>query len=180
MDDVATPSVVEVVPDTAPIAQDFSDTDNKLEALLVDLMRYRPQADVDLVRRGYLFARDTMSAADVYKDRKGVCRDFTHLAITLCRCMNIPARYTTGYLGDIGVPYAGQMDFSAWFEVFLGDRWYTSDARHNVRRIGRIIQAIGRDAGDVPITMCFGPSTLLRFDVVTDEVVDPAALAAAA
>jgi hypothetical protein len=104
-----------------------------------------------------------------------VCRDFTHLAITLCRCMNIPARYTTGYLGDIGVPAAGPMDFSAWFEVFLGDRWYTSDARHNTRRIGRIVMARGRDAGDVPITMCFGPSSLLRFDVVTDEVVEPKA-----
>ncbi len=90
------------------------------------------------------------------------------------------ARDTTGYLGDIGGPYAGRMDFSAWFEVFLGDRWYTSDARHNVRRIGRIVMARGRDAGDVPITMCFGPSSLLRFDVVTDEVVDPAAAVAAA
>ena len=89
---------------------------------------------------------------------EGVCRDFTHLAITLCRCMNIPARYTTGYLGDIGVPpVPGPMDFSAWFEVFLGDRWYTFDARHNRRRIGRIVMARGRDAGDVPITMCFGP-----------------------
>ena len=102
-----------------------------------------------------------------------MCRDFTHLAITLCRCMNIPARYTTGYLGDIGVPpMPGPMDFSAWFEVFLGDRWYTFDARHNRRRIGRIVMARGRDAGDVPITMCFGPNSLLRFDVVTDEVVE--------
>jgi transglutaminase-like putative cysteine protease len=128
----------------------------------------------------YKTARPTRTALDAFREKEGVCRDFTHLAITLCRCMNIPARYTTGYLGDIGVPYAGQMDFSAWFEVFLGDRWYTSDARHNVRRIGRIIQAIGRDAGDVPITMCFGPSSLLRFDVVTDEVVDPGLQAAAA
>jgi len=128
----------------------------------------------------YKTARPTRTALDAFREKEGVCRDFTHLAITLCRCMNIPARYTTGYLGDIGVPYAGQMDFSAWFEVFLGERWYTSDARHNVRRIGRIIQAIGRDAGDVPITMCFGPSTVLRFDVVTDEVVDPADLAAGA
>ena len=128
----------------------------------------------------YKTARPTRTALDAYREKEGVCRDFTHLAITLCRCMNIPARYTTGYLGDIGVPNTGPMDFSAWFEVFLGDRWYTSDARHNVRRIGRIVMARGRDAGDVPLTMCFGPSTLLRFDVVTDEVVDPATLAAAA
>jgi transglutaminase-like putative cysteine protease len=128
----------------------------------------------------YKTARPTRTALDAFREKEGVCRDFTHLAITLCRCMNIPARYTTGYLGDIGVPYAGRMDFSAWFEVFLGDRWYTSDARHNVRRIGRIVMARGRDAGDVPITMCFGPSSLLRFDVVTDEVVDPAAAVAAA
>ena len=128
----------------------------------------------------YKTARPTRTALDAYREREGVCRDFTHLAIPLCRCMNIPARYTTGYLGDIGVPAAGLMDFSAWFEVFLGDRWYTSDARHNARRIGRIVMARGRDAGDVPITMCFGPSTLLRFDVVTDEIVDPSALAAAA
>ena len=121
----------------------------------------------------YKTARPTRTALDAYREREGVCRDFTHLAITLCRCMNIPARYTTGYLGDIGVPFAGPMDFSAWFEVFLGDRWYTSDARHNRRRIGRIVMARGRDAGDVPITMCFGPSTLLRFDVVTDEVLEP-------
>ena len=105
-------------------------------------------------------------------------RDFTHLAITLCRCMNIPARYTTGYLGDIDVPPApSPMDFSAWFEAFLGDRWYTFDARHNERRIGRIVMARGRDAGDVPITMCFGPNSLLRFEVVTDEVVEDHAAA---
>jgi len=128
----------------------------------------------------YKTARPTRTALDAFREKEGVCRDFTHLAITLCRCMNIPARYTTGYLGDIGVPAAGPMDFSAWFEVFLGDRWYTSDARHNTRRIGRIVMARGRDAGDVPITMCFGPSSLLRFDVVTDEVAEPQAAAAAA
>jgi len=123
----------------------------------------------------YKTARPTRTALDGFRERQGVCRDFTHLAITLCRCMNIPARYTTGYLGDIGVPAVpGPMDFSAWFEAFLGDRWYTFDARHNQRRIGRIVMARGRDAGDVPITMCFGPNTLLRFDVVTEEVVDAA------
>ncbi len=121
----------------------------------------------------YKRARPTRTALDAFRERTGVCRDFTHLAVTLCRCMNIPARYTTGYLGDIGVaPVPGPMDFSAWFEVYLGDRWWTADARHNRRRIGRIVMARGRDAGDVPITMCFGPSTLLRFDVVSDEIVD--------
>ncbi len=136
----------------------------------------RVQAIVEFVHQhltfNYKTARPTRTALDGYRERQGVCRDFTHLAITLCRCMNIPARYTTGYLGDIGVPpVAGPMDFSAWFEAFLGDRWYTFDARHNKRRIGRIVMARGRDAGDVPITMCFGPSTLLRFDVVTEEVI---------
>ena len=125
------------------------------------------------IRFDYKTARPTRTALDAYREREGVCRDFTHLAITLCRCMNIPARYTTGYLGDIGVPDSGPMDFSAWFEVFLGDRWYSADARHNRRRIGRIVMARGRDAGDVPITMCFGPSTLLRFDVSTDEIIEP-------
>jgi len=141
----------------------------------------RVQAICDFVhahlRFDYQQARATRTAVEGFRERVGVCRDFTHLAVTLCRCMNIPARYCTGYLGDIGVPASGPMDFSAWFEVFLGDRWYTSDARHNRRRIGRIVMARGRDAGDVPITMCFGPSTLLRFDVVTDEVVEDRAAA---
>jgi len=129
----------------------------------------------------YKTARPTRTALDAFREREGVCRDFTHLAVTLCRCMNIPARYTTGYLGDIGVPPAPYpMDFSAWFEVFLGDRWTTFDARHNQRRIGRIVMARGRDAGDVPITMCFGPNSLLRFDVVTAEVAEPVRAAAAA
>ncbi len=127
----------------------------------------------------YQRARPTRTALDAFRERVGVCRDFTHLAVTLCRCMNIPARYTTGYLGDIGVPAAPYpMDFSAWFEVFLGDRWFTFDARHNERRVGRIVMARGRDAGDVPITMCFGANSLLRFDVLTEEVVEPVAAAA--
>ncbi len=127
------------------------------------------------LRFDYKTARLTRTALDGYREREGVCRDFTHLAITLCRGMNIPARYCTGYLGDIGVPpVPGPTDFSAWFEAFLGDRWYTFDARHNRRRIGRIVMARGRDAGDVPITMCFGPNTLTRFDVITDEVAETA------
>ncbi len=137
----------------------------------------RVQAIVDFVhshlRFDYQQARATRTARDGFRERVGVCRDFTHLAVTLCRCMNIPARYTTGYLGDIGVPpVPAPMDFSAWFEVYLGDRWWTFDARHNRRRIGRIVMARGRDAGDVPITMCFGPNTLTRFDVITEEVAD--------
>ena len=116
-------------------------------------------------------ARATRTAVEGWREGTGVCRDYTHLAITLCRCMNIPARYCTGYLGDIGIPPVPYpMDFSAWFEVFLGDRWYTFDARHNTPRIGRVVMARGRDAGDVPITMAFGLSTLARFEVTTHEV----------
>ncbi len=119
---------------------------------------------------GYGFASPTKSAADVYRERKGVCRDFTHLAVTFCRCMNIPARYVTGYLGEIGVPPAPPGDFSAWFEVYLGGRWWTRDARHNVRRIGRILMARGRDAVDVALTTAFGAADLRQFTVWTDEV----------
>jgi transglutaminase-like putative cysteine protease len=126
---------------------------------------------------GYKYARPTKSAYDVYEERRGVCRDFTHLALTFCRCMNIPARYATGYLGEIGVPLSPDpMDFSGWFEVYLGDRWYTMDARHNHPRIGRIVMARGRDAVDVALTTSFGTSTLAKFVVWTDEV-GPEALA---
>lgn len=120
---------------------------------------------------GYPFARSTKSALDVYTERLGVCRDFQHLALTFCRCMNIPARYVTGYLGDIGVPPTPTpMDFSAWFEVYLGDRWWTCDARHNKPRIGRVLMATGRDAADVAITTSFGSAPLLNFSVTTEEV----------
>jgi transglutaminase-like putative cysteine protease len=103
-----------------------------------------------------------------------VCRDFAHLAITFCRCMNIPARYCTGYLGDIGIPASdAPMDFSAWFDVYLGGQWYTFDARHNKPRIGRILMARGRDATDAALTTAFGPTTLARFLVHTDEVAGP-------
>jgi transglutaminase-like putative cysteine protease len=137
----------------------------------------RVQAICDFVHRhlafDYLAARPTRTALEGFRERVGVCRDFTHLAVALCRCMNIPARYTTGYLGDIGVPPApSPMDFSAWFEAYLGERWYTFDARHNEPRIGRIVMARGRDAADVPITMGFGPSSLLRFEVVTEEAAE--------
>ena len=120
---------------------------------------------------GYAHANPTKTAYDAFQEKQGVCRDFAHLAITLCRCMNVPARYCTGYLGDIGVPHdPAPMDFSAWFEAYLGGRWYTFDARHNVPRIGRILIARGRDATDVAITTLFGPSTLVGFKVVSDEV----------
>jgi len=123
------------------------------------------------LRFDYMSARATRTALGAWRERVGVCRDFTHLAITLCRCMNIPARYVTGYLGDIGVaPVPYPMDFSAWFEVYAGDRWHTFEARHTVPRIGRIPIARGRDAADVPITMVFGDHTLQRFEVTTDEV----------
>ena len=123
------------------------------------------------IRFDYMQARANRTALEGFRERVGVCRDFTHLAITLCRCLNIPARYVTGYLGDIGVPPTpGPMDFSAWFEVFLGQRWYTFDARHNARRIGRVVIGRGRDAGDVPITMAFGKHALEHFEVTTEEV----------
>jgi transglutaminase-like putative cysteine protease len=120
---------------------------------------------------GYQFARNTRTAFEGYEERIGVCRDFAHLAVTLCRCMNIPARYCTGYLGDIGVPKdPAPMDFSAWFEAYIGGQWLTFDARHNVPRIGRVLIARGMDAADTAITSHFGPSTLERFRVWTDEV----------
>jgi len=119
----------------------------------------------------YAHASPTKTAWDVHNERRGVCRDFAHLAVTLCRCMNIPARYCTGYLGDIGVPLDdAPMDFSAWFEAYLGGRWYTFDARHNKPRIGRILMARGRDATDVAIVTSFGPCTLASFKVITQEV----------
>lgn len=123
------------------------------------------------VQFGYQFARPTKTAYDTYVERTGVCRDFQHLAITLMRCLNIPARYCSGYLGDIGVPASdAPMDFSAWMEVYLGGHWYTVDARHNKPRIGRVIQTRGRDAVDVALTTSFGTSTLQKFTVVAEEM----------
>ena len=119
----------------------------------------------------YPHARPTRTALDVYTERVGVCRDFQHLAVTFCRCLNIPARYATGYLGDIGVPLSDTaMDFSAWFEVYLEDRWWTCDARHNAQRIGRVLLGTGMDATDVAITTSFGQARLSYFTVTTDEV----------
>ena len=135
----------------------------------------RVQAISDWVHQkvtfGYQFARPAKTALDVYTERSGVCRDYQHLAITFCRALSIPARYVTGYLGDIGLPVSPMpMDFSAWFEVYLGDRWWPCDARYNVPRMGRILMAAGRDAADVAITTAFGSAPLKSFAVVTDEV----------
>jgi transglutaminase-like putative cysteine protease len=120
---------------------------------------------------GYQHARATRTALEAFYERIGVCRDYTHLAVTFCRCMNIPARYCTGYLGDIGVPASPDpMDFSAWFEAYLGGRWHTFDPRNNIQRVGRVLIAQGRDAADVPISNTFGANVLKSFRVWTDEV----------
>jgi transglutaminase-like putative cysteine protease len=135
----------------------------------------RVQAICDFVNGnitfGYEHARMTRTALEAYYDKTGVCRDYAHLAVAFCRCMNIPARYCTGYLGDIGMPPPyGPMDFAGWFEAFLDGRWYTFDARNNMPRIGRVLIARGRDAADVAISSAFGPNTLTSFKVWTDEV----------
>lgn len=119
---------------------------------------------------GYNFGRPTKTALDALTEQTGVCRDFAQLSVALCRAMNIPARYASGYLGDIGVPYSGPGDFCAWFEVYLGGRWYTFDARYNTPRIGRILMVRGRDAADVAMITSFGAYELTRFHVWTDEI----------
>ena len=135
----------------------------------------RVQAICDFVHHhiqfDYAFARRTRTAAEAYRERQGVCRDYAHLAIAFCRCLNIPARYCTGYLGDIRIPAVpAPMDFAGWFEAYLGDRWYTFDARNNTPRIGRVLMARGRDACDVALINTFGPNTLRSFKVWADEV----------
>jgi transglutaminase-like putative cysteine protease len=135
----------------------------------------RVQAICDFVHNhiafNYMNARATRSAADVFRERTGVCRDYAHLAIAFCRCMNIPARYCTGYLSDVGMPPPyGVGDFAAWFEVWIGGRWHIFDPRNNAARIGRILMARGRDASDVAITTTFGPNMLESFRVWTDEI----------
>lgn len=135
----------------------------------------RVQAICDFVHKhikfGYENARMTRSAREAYQEGVGVCRDYAHLAIAFCRCMNIPARYCTGFLGDMGtLPPYGTMDFAGWFEVFLGGRWHTFDARNNTPRIGRVLIARGRDAADVALSSTFGPNTLSSFKVWTHEV----------
>lgn len=134
----------------------------------------RVQAICDLVhnhiRFDYKQARATRTAFEAWEEGVGVCRDFAHLAIAFCRCMNIPARYVNGYLGDIGIPVTGPMDFSAWMEVWLDGRWHTFDPRNNQRRIGRIVVAYGRDAADVPLIHSFGPHVLQKFRIWTDKI----------
>jgi len=135
----------------------------------------RVQAICDYVHHHIAFdyqaARATRTAWEALQEGTGVCRDYAHLAIAFCRCMNIPARYCTGYLGDIGVPPPyGPMDFAAWFEAYIGGRWHTFDARNNVPRIGRVLIAQGRDATDVAISNTFGPNTLAGFRVWTEEI----------
>jgi transglutaminase-like putative cysteine protease len=137
----------------------------------------RVQAICDFVHKhiafGYEHARSTKTAWEAFNEGTGVCRDFTHLAVAFCRCMNIPARYCTGYLGDMGVPPPhGPMDFAAWFEAYLDGHWYTFDARNNTPRIGRVLIARGRDAADVPISHTFGPNALKSFRVWTDELTE--------
>ncbi|MEA3149933.1 MAG: hypothetical protein QOD56_872 [Gammaproteobacteria bacterium] len=139
----------------------------------------RVQAICDFAHRhdmfGYHFARPSKTAWQAYTEQQGVCRDYAHLAITLCRCLNIPARYCTGYLGDIGVPPADPaMDFAGWFEAYLGGQWHTFDPRNNQRRIGRILIARGRDAADVAVTTTFGQNVLESFRVWTDELSEAA------
>jgi len=128
----------------------------------------------DHIKFDYQQARPTKGAWEAHEEAVGVCRDYAHLAVAFCRCMNIPARYCTGYLGDIGVPIVDPMDFSAWFEVWLGDRWHTFDARNNVRRIGRVLIARGRDATDVAIANTFGTALLAGFTVVSKDLPDAA------
>jgi len=135
----------------------------------------RARAICDFVHRhmtfGYEYASPTKTAWEALNEGRGVCRDYAHLALTLCRCMNIPARYCTGYLGDIGVPpSAAPMDFAGWFEAYLGGQWYTFDPRNNVPRVGRVLIARGRDAADVAINTSFGPSTLDSFVIRTEEI----------
>jgi transglutaminase-like putative cysteine protease len=119
---------------------------------------------------GYGFGRPSKTASDAYREKTGVCRDFAHLAVAFCRAMSIPARYASGYLGDIGVPPSGPGDFCAWFEVYLGGRWYTFDARYNTPRIGRVLMVRGRDAADGAMIMSFGAYDLEAFRVWTNEV----------
>jgi transglutaminase-like putative cysteine protease len=135
----------------------------------------RVQAICDFVHKriafGYEHARVTRSASEAYEERQGVCRDYAHLAVAFCRALNIPARYCTDYLGDVGTPPPYPPgDFAAWFEAYLGGQWRTFDPRNNVPRVGRILLARGRDAADVAITTTFGPNTLNSFRVWTDEI----------
>lgn len=123
------------------------------------------------IEYGYGNSISTTSGYDAYQQRRGVCRDFAHIAVMFCRAMNIPARYVCGYLPDIAVPYDPvPMDFHAWFEAYLDGEWRTYDARHNTPRIGRVLIARGRDAVDTAFLTSYGPSTLTGFTVWADEI----------
>jgi transglutaminase-like putative cysteine protease len=163
------------------LASRYCEVDSELRDIAWSLFGHLPagwplvQAVCDFVhqhiRFDYMQARANRTALEVFRERAGVCRDYMHLAVTFCRSLNIPARYCTGYLGDIGVPRQPcPMDFSAWFEVYLGGQWHAFDARNNVPRIGRILMARGRDAADVALTTTFGVNQLRSFQVWTDEV----------
>lgn len=163
------------------LASRYCEVDSELKDIAWQLFGKTPpgwarvQAICDFVHQhikfDYMQARANRTALGVYRERVGVCRDFMHLAITFCRNCNIPARYCTGYLGDIGVPpSANPMDFSAWFEAYLGGQWYAFDARNNTPRIGRVLMARGRDAADVALTTTFGVNELKDFRVWADEV----------
>lgn len=183
----------EVVPDAAHhLVQDLPDEamlyllpsrycpSDQLQAIAWDLFGWtepgwaRVQAVCDWVHNNLTFMAGSVglaTALDVFLQRRGVCRDFAHLAVTLCRALNIPARYGFGYMGDIGVPpHPTPMDFHAWFEVYLGGRWYPFDCRHNTPRIGRIFIGRGRDATDVAMVTAFGPAQLTTMTVWADEV----------
>ena len=187
LEDVRAPDVpptpVELLPDDILIfllGSRYCETDRLMDVAWAEFghimsARDRVEAIVNFVHNhvtfGYEHARPDKTAWNGYQEQVGVCRDFAHLAITLCRCMNIPARYCTGYLGDIGVPpVPDPMEFSAWFEAYLSGHWFTFDARHNRPRIGRILMATGCDATDVALSTSFGSSRLAGFEVVTEEV----------
>ncbi|SFK05434.1 transglutaminase-like domain-containing protein [Methylocapsa palsarum] len=164
------------------LASRFCDSDRLLD-LAWTLFKDTPpgwarvQAICDYVHSriefGYAHASVTRSASEAYQEGRGVCRDYAHLAVAFCRALNIPARYCTGYLGDVGTPAPYPPgDFAAWFEVYLGGKWHTFDARNNIPRIGRVLLARGRDAADVAITTTFGPNTLVNFKVWTDEIIE--------
>jgi transglutaminase-like putative cysteine protease len=130
----------------------------------------RVQAICDFLHRhiafGYAQAYASKTAEQVFKKGRGVCRDYAHLA-AFYRCMNIPARYCAGYLGDIGIPPPyGPMDFAGWFEAYLGGRGHTFDVRNSIPRIGRVLAARGRDVADAAINSTFGPNTLVSFKVL--------------
>jgi len=185
--DVVAPAAQEIPADALPedtlvylLGSRYCETDH-LSQIAWSLFEKTPpgwgrvQAICDFVHHhvkfGYEYASPTKTAWGAYHEGRGVCRDYAHLALTLCRCMNIPARYCTGYLGDIGIPPVdAPMDFAGWFEAYLSGQWYTFDPRNNVPRMGRILIARGRDAADVALNTTFGPNTLNSFAVRAEEL----------